>query len=234
MVKALRLPDTYELISEEEWRGIRATGLTIALEKLAALKNPRTPVPARGKGRTTEWYERNYPKTFNEAVQEFEKQEPILTYCAGSWKVKAVFRIVLRRLKDGTLRDGDSEESEGEDLVDDKGANPAEELEESTPKSTSKKRPRRSSGSPHKKQKPSAHGPAVPPVPPGPQQEEGVLDNSQLDNQVSKPLAQGPANGDEGGVGDVVDISFIQVDHSRKLLANTLHCTVLTYYFGMW
>jgi hypothetical protein len=99
MVEAIRHPDTLEGISQVQWDVIRASGGAIVREDLMTLPDPPNPLTARGKGRTAQWFIKDYPKEWAAAISKFEAQEPILTYSGGSWKAQAAFRVVLRSLK---------------------------------------------------------------------------------------------------------------------------------------
>ena len=228
MVEAIRHPDTMEGISQVQWDVIRTNGAAIVREDLMTLPDPPNPLPARGKGRTAEWFIKNYPKEWAAAIGKFEFKEPILTYCGGSWKAQAAFRVVLRTLKNSDEAASGSESDLEED------SNP------STAKPVSpKKRRRRSSGSSRKKLKDSrvGHSDASPDTnqPPGqhlgafnmifihfphltsvPELQIHAATHAELHSQISAPLNSSARPVSESNTGNVstVDTSFIQIDHS--------------------
>ncbi|RXW13659.1 hypothetical protein EST38_g12194 [Candolleomyces aberdarensis] len=223
MVEAIRHPDTLEGISQVQWDVIRTNGAAIVREDLMTLPDPPNPITARGKGHTAEWFIKNYPKQWAAAIGKFEAQEPILTYCGGSWKAQATFRVVLR-----TLKNTDDRAASGSDTEHESGS-PTDG--KSLP--AAKKRRRHSLASSRKKLKEggtelSAQGQSdtnlqsvVNGSPSGSQSHpaSSTLNNAELHHQLSEPLSSsgGPLASDTANTSKV-DTSFIQIDHSFETL----------------
>ncbi|KAJ3499962.1 hypothetical protein NMY22_g19427 [Coprinellus aureogranulatus] len=206
MAEALRHPDTYAPLTTVQWDSVRSNAGAIVTEMLMPLEEPKNPQPTRGKSRTAEWYQRNYPQVWRRAIGALEQKEPITTYCAGPWKATDVFRIVLRRAqgKKGADNEGGDEipEDDGDDAVDSDIDSP----------STKKKRPRRSSETPRKKAKRNN-----PKTPTEEDSRKKPSEEPDLHKQIAKPLASSNAE-QHSDVPSNIDVSFIQVDHSIATL----------------
>ncbi|TEB34534.1 hypothetical protein FA13DRAFT_1707425 [Coprinellus micaceus] len=154
----------------------------------------------------------NYPTQWRAAIWKLEEKEPITTYCAGSWKAIEVFRVVLRRGQNGssTMSQGEGgvEDSEG----DGNGSNDRNGGDANQ----EKKRPRRSTVTACKKAKvvnPNAQvGEEV-------QGEKPPGQELNVHQEISKPLASASQSKPVvQTIPTIVDISFIQVDHSLEIL----------------
>ncbi|KAJ3534589.1 hypothetical protein NMY22_g6868 [Coprinellus aureogranulatus] len=74
---ALRIPGTKSHVSAKQYQIIRSVAAMIARTDLESLPDPKNPLPARGKGRTLQWYKVNYPVQFRNAKERLESMEPI-------------------------------------------------------------------------------------------------------------------------------------------------------------
>ncbi|KAF6741379.1 hypothetical protein DFP72DRAFT_944887 [Ephemerocybe angulata] len=207
MVDAIRHPTTKDGLSQQQWDAIRSVASQVA-RPLMQLSDPPKVVSARGKGRTVEWFTKNYPDEWDASIKELERREPILTYCAGNWKARAVFRVVLRGLNSGNNGSGTDTDVPSE-------------VDASSP--STKKRRRQSSSSSRKKKKQDEGvqkpGSDAVPVDKGNKPPETPATKS-LHKQISAGLSTVDPNDKAPAVPavQVIDISFIQINHALDTL----------------
>jgi hypothetical protein len=92
MEKAIRHKDGQN-ITPQEWRTIRAVAKEISRTKLLILPRPRHIDPAIPK--TKAYFKQHFPAEWADATTTFNRREPLMRLCGGSWKSDYTLGSVL-------------------------------------------------------------------------------------------------------------------------------------------